>query len=254
MQVIKIRSLVLYSLFIFLSNTAHAGWFGSTNWKPFISLGAGATSSSKLGRTQNFPIQDISTDQFYNYSASSRRQTVTLFEVFLGGESRTHQGLSQTGFAYKQNLPFKAKGTVIQGADAESADSYRYQYKILSRQLLLQSKWFYTFKSRFHPYFVAGLGIAFNKAYAYQTNVPTFLTPTRTYADNTVKSVAYVVGVGLDGDLTKNLRLGIGYRYANLGKVKLGAATIDSTSVSGTLKQSTLHTNELIGELTWIFT
>ena len=49
------------------------------------------------------------------------------------------------------------------------------------------------------------------------------------------------------------MRLGVGYRFASLGKAQLGSALIDVTPVAGTFSQSHLYTNEALVQLTWIF-
>ncbi len=229
-------------------------WYTQTPWHPIFSLGAGASISSNVGESKNFPIQNPMTDEFYNYSANHSSQTSPFIDLYLAAEwNLDPYWMFQGGVAYNQTSPFAAKGTFLQGADIESSDSYTYQYGILSRRLLLDGKLLYLIKEHFHAYVLVGFGAAFNDAYSYSTDVPPFLTFTRTYSNHSTTAFSYEMGGGVDADITDQLRLGIGYRFADLGKAQLGSATIDSTSVSGTLSQSHLYTNELLAQMTWLF-
>jgi opacity protein-like surface antigen len=224
-------------------------------WHPIIALGLGSSSPSLLGKAQNFPIQNPITDEFYNYSVNNTSQTSALFDVFLGAEwNLNSEWIAQTGIDFNTaTSPFTVNGAFVQGADSQSADYYTYYYQVVSRQLLLNGKLLYTFKEYYHPYLLGGLGAAFNKAYNYYTSVPADLTFTRMYLNNANTSFSYTLGLGVDVDITTHMRAGIGYRYADLGKIQLGNAFIDTTSVPGTLSSSNAHTNQLLVQLTWIF-
>lgn len=247
--------LVLFSMS--LSNAyafSFSSWYAAKTWHPIVTLGAGVASSSDVGESQNFPIHNPVTDEFYNYSANQSNRSAGLFEGFLGAEWNVYPNwLVQAGLDYNQTTSLQAKGTFVQGADAGSADTYSYQYYVASKQLLVAGKLLYSLKERYRPYLLAGLGATFNDAYHYSTNVPPFLTFTRQYANNTTTSFSYAIGAGIDVDITCYLRAGLGYRFTDLGQAQLGNAIIDTTSVSGTLSQSHLYTNELLAQLTWIF-
>ncbi|MEO7049215.1 MAG: outer membrane beta-barrel protein [Ferruginibacter sp.] len=158
----------------------------------------------------------------------------------------------QTGLGYDQASNFEAKGSLAQGADAQSEDQYSYHYSVLARQVLVEGKLLYRFRERYFPYFLLGLGTAFNKASSYGTNVPPFSTFTRQYQNNTQTSFSYAIGLGVDVDVINHLRLGIGYRFADFGQVQLGKSTIDTTSVGGTLTQTHLYANEILAQLTFV--
>lgn len=238
------------SSFVVIKET-HA--FSPPAWRSVIAIGGGAYFTSNTGESQTFPIQDPDTDEFYEYAPTHNSQTAGLYNAFVGVEWRLLPNwLLQTGFDYNQTSSLYTNGVVTQGADVQSEDIYNYHYNIVTRQLLLAGKLLYTLKQRYHPYVLVGLGAAFNQASNYSTNVPPFLTFTRMYQDNNNTSFSYAAGVGVDVDLTDNLRFGIGYRYADLGQVKLGAANIDVNSVSGTLSQSNLYANQLLAQLTLV--
>lgn len=220
-------------------------------WHAVLSLSPGIAISSELGSSKTFPIVNPDTDEFYVYSANHPAQTVGVFDGFIGAEWTFYpQWALQMGLGYNQAWNFQAKGSFLQGVDTQSEDQYSYHYNILTRQLLAEGKLLYQLKKRYHPYVLLGLGAAFNDASDYGTNVPPFLSFTRQYKDNTQTSFTYSVGVGIDVDVLEHLRLGIGYRFADFGQVKLGNATIDTTSVSGTLSQNHLYASEVLAQIT----
>ncbi len=222
-------------------------------WHPIVSIGAGASISSKAGESNTFPIQNPDTDEFYDYSIYKVTQSSSLLDGFLGAECNFSPkwGL-QIGVDYNQEAPFTVQGTLTQGADVQSEDIYHYNYRITTKQLLLEGKLLYTIREKYHPYLLVGVGAAFNRAYNYDTNVPPFITFTRMYQNNSTSSFSYAIGVGIDVDVTSHMRVGAGYRFADLGKVKLGSAVIDTTPVSGTLTQNNLYTNEVLAQITFI--
>ena len=245
----------IYVILTLLFNSAYATpfstWLKESTWHPIVAVGLGTATSSNLGESTAFPIQNPITDQFYNYSAFHSMKTATLFNGFLGAQVGLFPDwLLETGLDYNQNSPFLARGGLVQGADVQSSDTYTYHYSIVTKQALIEGKLLYTFKQYFHPYLLLGLGAAFNKAFNYATDIPPFLTFTRMYSDHNNTSFSYAAGIGLDTDISDHLRLGIGYRFADLGKVELGNATINTTNVIGTLSQNHLYANEGLIQLT----
>ncbi len=222
-------------------------------WRPIVSIGSGAALSSGLGQSKTFPILNPVTDQFFVYSPKNSTQTVGVFDGFAGVEWAFQPNWSlQMGFDYNQAWNFAAEGTLLQGADAQSADQYTYQYSVLTRQLLAEGKLLYRFKDRYLPYILLGLGAALNDATDYETNVPPFLTFTRQYKNHTQTSFTYTVGIGMDVDILDHLRLGLGYRFADFGQISLGNATIDTSKVNGTLSQTHLYVSEILAQITWV--
>lgn len=224
------------------------------NFHPVIALGTGTAFTSQTGRNQNFPIQNPLTDQFYQYHPTNSTQAASFVDFFIGNEfTLTDKLLLQAGINYNQTGSLSSHGTLIQGIDMGSANVYQYHFSIITRQLLLMGKLLTTFKQYFHPYVMAGMGAAFNNANNFYTSVPPLLTFTKMYSHNMTTSFSYALGLGLDTDLTNNLRFGIGYRFTNLGKIQTGSATIDNNSISGTLSQSHMNANLLLAQLELIF-
>jgi hypothetical protein len=54
-------------------------------------------------------------------------------------------------------------------------------------------------------------------------------------------------------DFPCNSRIGIGYRFTDLGKVHLGRGVIDTTQIPGTLQQSHFYNHEILVQLTYLF-
>lgn len=229
-------------------------WFSDQPIHPVLALAAGNAYTLNIGESKNFPIQNPLTSEFYFYSANKQTQPTFFWDMFVGGEWLYRAPWSiQAGLDYNQSSQLTSKGMFTQGADIISEDFYTYQYDIVTRQLLLQGKMLYTYKERFHPYVLAGVGASFNTACHYSTNVPLTLTFTRQYASHTSSSFSYALGLGVDADLTDHLRLGVGYRFTDLGQAQLGNAIINVTSVPGTLSQSHLYTNEVLVQLSALF-
>ena len=220
-------------------------------WRAVFTVGGGLAATTNLGESQTFPIQNPVTDEFYRYSPNNSWQTSFLAEGFVGVERiLTSDWAIQAGFDYNQITSFSVRGTLVQGADAQSADTFNYHYDILSKQALFAVKMLYSFQDRFHPYLFAGLGVTFNDINQFSTNVPPFLTFTRMYSGNSSTESSYAVGVGVDVDINQHTRVGIGYRFTDLGQIQLNHATINGLSVNGTLSQNHLYVNELLAQFT----
>lgn len=223
------------------------------NVHAIASVGGGVLLSANGSSSQYFPIMNPTTDEYYSYAGDNSTQTKGLFDVFLGGEwGFAPNWALQLGAGYHQTGHFRVDSTFIQGADAQSADQYNYDYRFSTRQVMAESKLLYHVKERYHPYAFLGLGGAFNHADEFTTNVPPFLTFTREYYDNTQTSFTYSLGLGVDVDINKYLRIGVGYRFADLGQAQLGTPTIDGIPVSGALTQRHVLANEFLLQLSVI--
>ena len=256
-------STLLFSLISFFGLTnaafainasdAYTSWINEGN-HPVISLGLGAYVTSEAGQSQNFPIQDPASDSFYNYAANQSPQAAAFMNVFFGKEWEIAERYwnMQAGLEFNWQPGFDAKGRLTQGAQVASQNIYDYKYNITTRQLLFDAKILYTMQQIFHPYVMAGVGGALNQASNYSTNAPPNLTFTKEYNSKNNVTFSYALGFGIDIDIHYKVRLGLGYRFTNLGRVSLGGATIDGTKVQGTLSQNHLYANQIIAQLTWV--
>jgi opacity protein-like surface antigen len=228
-------------------------WWQEKTWRPVIALGAGTSTTSTVGQSQTFPNTNPVTSEFYYYQAYRPTQTSALGNLFIGAEWQlTPDWLIQGGLDYTGIAAYSAKGTLVQGADAISANVYNYSYNVLARQLMAAGKLLYSFKQIYHPYIFVGLGSSFNRAYNFKTTVPPFLTFTRQYNDYWNDSFTYSIGIGIDTDVYRNVRLGLGYRFADLGTASFNYATIDTTKFNNALSQSHIYSNQVLAQLTWV--
>jgi len=220
-----------------------------------ITLGGGAIFAKDVGKSKDFTIIDPVEDEFYNYTAASSSQTRAFFSSFIGGEWSLNPAYAmQFGLGFNQAESMSVKGSLLQGPDLQSADTWTYNYSVLTRQLLVESKFIYQQSKYIHPYGEVGIGASFNKAENYETNVPFDITFTRQYPSNTQTAFTYLIGAGVEMDIAPHVRLGVGYRFIDAGKFQLGTpALIDVTSVSGTLSTKHLYANELLAQLSWLF-
>jgi opacity protein-like surface antigen len=220
----------------------------NTKWHPVIGFSYGAT------RVAPFSTQTNSAGlQSYTYAPDAIKVKPSVMGLFFGAERYlSSHWMVQAGFGLYRNAAFDTSGTLTQGIDVESADSYTYNYSIASSRLLMEGKLLCTLGKRVKPFILLGLGPAFNKAYNFSTSVSPSLSSTRNYADQTTLSLSYVLGLGMDVDVASFLRVGLTYRYINLGNATLGQSTIDTSSFSTTLNQAHMRASEILLQFTGI--
>jgi opacity protein-like surface antigen len=237
-----------------LSHATPASWQAIISGRPILAVGAGADITSDLSTAQNFPFNQPIIDTRFQYSPNHTTTTEPVLDVFAGAEWKmTPRWTLQLGLGYNQASPFEVNGSFQQGIlPLLSQINYDYRYNIRLRQALVESKWAYLFKDRYRPYFFLGVGTAINTASNYLAYVP-FPNLTRQYKNNTEAHFSYSLGAGIDIDLVEKLRLGIGYRFSDVGKVALGAANIFGNEVAGTLSQSHVYVNEVLMQFTFLF-
>jgi opacity protein-like surface antigen len=203
---------------------------------------------------------DVNTSQaitifapFQNYYYQHTNDTETVGSVFLGAELPfLNKWAWQLGAAYYQNItPFNPTGVVYQFADFDYGN-LTYNYSLKSQRYLIQTKLLYAINDIIHPYITGGAGEAVNKSYSYyELPVSSADVPMQeTFANKTVHSFTYSLGLGLELAVNEHLRFGVGYNYVNLGRAGLGVApSQDSTD---TLKLNNLNTNEFMMTLSLV--
>ena len=104
--------------------------------QPVFTFTAGA-SISQLGQTQSFaPLDRCS----YNYKPQVSK-TNGLWGGFIGSEvERSSSWGLIVGLGYYQPTTLSTKGTLTQGADPASDNTYSYGYQTQSQQLLAEGK------------------------------------------------------------------------------------------------------------------
>lgn len=217
--------------------------------QPIFTFTTGA-SFSQLGKSQSFTPLDLCT---YSYKPSHSTSTNSLLGGYVGTEIRrwTRWKLI-AGLSYYQPSALSTKGALTQGADPESNDTYSYRYQTKSQQLLVESKLYWTAKETIQPFLMFGMGAVFNKTSNYQTNVPPFLAFTPAFTNHTQTNFTYAIGPGVDVGITKTMRIGLAYRFTDLGALKMGSGQIDGIPISDTLNQSHLYANQILAQFTFI--
>ena len=246
----------------------------TTHWQPLVTLTAGAAFNNDTGNSQYFPSPNPVQDAYYNYAANNSQESVLLVGGFIGAERKLARNWNiQLGLGYYQPGIYHAKGTLTQGPaiigsgapDIDASSQYPYRYNIKTQQLLVESKLLFTTHNIFHPYITAGIGAGFNNVYGFSADItPVDTTLTNHFNSANTTSFSYRVGFGIDVDLTKQVRLGLGYRFADFGSTKSGTSVIDSGGINndGTvnpavtsnnrLTQSHLYTNDVVAQLTYL--
>ncbi len=217
--------------------------------QPVFTFSAGA-SVSQLGQSQSFAPLDLCR---YSYKPNDSNATHMLWGGFVGSEvKRSPSWGLMAGLGYYQPSTFSTNGILTQGADPTSDDAYHYKYRTQSQQLLAEGKLYWIAKERIQPFLMLGVGAAFNNTSHYQTGVPPFLEFTPAFSNHTQTNFTYAIGPGIDISLSKSFRIGVAYRFTDLGAANTGSAKIDAIPISNTLKQSHLYANQMLAQFTFI--
>lgn len=228
-------------LFLLTATTTHAAI------RPIATLSAGA---DVVTTHMNQNIMIIS--PFHNNYFSNQRKEDVVGGLFLGVENNVSDNfLAQFGVGYYQNNAYQAEGTIYQFGDPNLGNLY-YVYNIQSQRLLLESKLLGTVYNDYHPFINLGVGEAINSASQYTeipiTSADVAMSPV--FSNKTIHSFTYLVGVGVDRDITNHIRLGGVYRYVNSGRAAL--STTPTQESSDTLKNHPFYANELMLQLSYV--
>ncbi len=215
--------------------------------RPVFTLSSGFANANMRSSTS------INFGSFQNsYVGGSHSDTDFDSGLFLGGEALLLQNWSgQIGLSYFQNSPFVESGTVYQFSDP-AFNNLNYQYQIISRRISIDAKLLYAFCQIWHPYLAVSLGEAFNKAYNY-TETPAStadvsLTPP--FGNHTTNAFSYSLGLGIDLDITNHWRLGLGYRFVDLGSASLGVTP--SQIGTHTISNTPIYVNEVLLRISFL--
>jgi opacity protein-like surface antigen len=232
---------------------SHLGIYEKPWWyNPIVTLTGGA-ATARVGQTQLLTMSGDFTK--YDYAANGGHSSRPLLGAFIGTELPVYDYKLDLGLAYYQPFVFSSgNGILTQGVDASSDDQYTYSYKVQSHQFLIEAKLLWDAQERYHPYLTAGAGIGFNRSYDYQNTVPPFLTFTPEFSSYTSTVFTYSLGAGIDVDVRRNWRFGLGYRFTDLGRTALGRGNLDTTSFDPVIAQSALYAQEIVAQFTYLMT
>ena len=215
---------------------------------PIFTFTMGATTA-QLGQSESIAPLDLCS---YHYKPQGSNTTNMLWGGFVGSEvKRASSWRFIAGLGYYQPNILSTKGTLTQGADADSSNTYSYRYRTQSQQWLAESKLYWIAKEKIQPFLMAGIGAAVNNTSDYQTSVPPFFEFTPTFSNHSKTNFTYAIGPGIDVNLSKSLRIGVAYRFTDLGSAHTGSAQIDTIPISSTLKQSHIYANQILAQVTF---
>lgn len=224
--------------------------------RPIVIFSGGlATPLGQESQSFNYANTD------FNYQPNDSSSLNPEAGIFGGIEVAFKKGWSwQFGLAYYQGKRSLVSGDEIQApADNQEAKNlWYYQYKILSRQFFVENKFSFVAQKIYHPYALVGVGERFNHVYSFQA------TPsnegeiaTAIFGDHTNHAFAYTIGFGADIDISSQVRIGAGYRYAYLGKYDLGNGTLDTGAggevfIIPAMKSQHSYNQEVLLQLTYL--
>jgi opacity protein-like surface antigen len=203
----------------------------------------------KPGTPQSLQLPDSSISYFHPRHPV---QVQTLYNLFLGV---VYQFLPkwalQAGISYTQPSTFTIEGIEVQNT---ASRNYDYNYNVAARQLLVEGHIVYDYDI-YHPYFSFGMGPSFNSAYLYQSFPPPGTSNNPSFVNDNNMAFSFATGFGVDVDVMKNVRLGLGYKFSDFGKADLGkgtqfTGTINQAYLSRTIEQNNLYANSLLAQIT----
>jgi opacity protein-like surface antigen len=226
-------------------------WDLLQNYHPIVTFSAGAAFVNDVSQSKNIPPHD-GVLSFFNYAYHTEYQTQAIYGATIGTEMYANKQWSlQTGLSYYRLPNVVARGTVHQGIDAPSSNTYSYRYAVIGNQILVEGKLLYNI-CRYHPYLSLGVGAAVNEMNNYSVNIqPPFTTFSNQFADHTTTSFSYNIGLGIDFDVAPNTRFGVGYRFADFGKAETGKAMIDNVPTTNKLTTEHVYAHEVLAQLSF---
>ncbi|HAT8325083.1 TPA: outer membrane beta-barrel protein [Legionella pneumophila] len=242
------------------ATSANAGSLGPISsphlFHPMISV-FGGINLVKSNYSQTLSDFD---GQIYAYNNQNNHKTTGLVGVFLGEERALPRPgiLMQTGIEYSYLGKVKVNGVHAVGYTPASSTLYTYSQQLQSQQLLAVMKLLTTVKKSYHPYAALGLGVAINKSGQFNatTNETGSINLTPRFDNHTHKALSYNLGLGVDKTLSEHLRMGLGYRFTDLGKSTLGYGQVSVNNFTATspFTLSTPHTyvNQFIAQVSYI--
>ncbi len=218
---------------------------------PYVGITGGATFAA-VG-TQNSTIATGSSND--NYATNSSASGTSMFGVSGGYEFAGHGPIPAVALGvgvYDMPSTYNYSGQLVQTPTGGGAQSfYNYNFTINSARIMAEAQFTWT-AGNFSPFINAGIGPSWIQLGSYTEN-PTKGTGPVTlsaFQPHTNSNLAYQVGFGVEYafNLFKNTRgfkqnrLGLGYRYVNLGGAVFETR---SSTYPYQLKTGKLQTNDV---------
>jgi opacity protein-like surface antigen len=161
------------------------------------------------------------------------------------------------GVGYYQINPHPVQGDARSRLNNIPGGTYDYHYNFSSSQVLLESKFLTSFgrTQAFHPYLSLGAGAAFNRITNFSSRLVSGEEAPMRFANGSNTVFSYMAGVGIDVDLSKQWRLGLGYRYVDFGQAfsGRGSAPEQFNPVPIALRQEAFRAHEFLLQVGRLF-
>jgi len=174
------------------------------------------------GATENFNNTSISSSELFDvgvgYQANSWLRGDVTAEYRDGGHFQSLYSLSNPNFAQARNQPQISQLLDFYRANTSSAIGLVNLYADLGT-------WY-----GITPFVGGGVGVAYNRLYGMTDQGQVSFNGGATgpsggyFSDGTNTNFAWALMAGLDFNITPNLKLELGYRYLNMGKITSGGS------------------------------
>ena len=127
------------------------------------------------------------------------------------------------GYGFKGDWRLEAEYSIRQDSEFKSHwapfNANVNNLQVSSRRLMLNGYKDFPLNAYLSLYAMVGAGVAHINSEGYQSN------PSRQFANNSQNNFAYALGVGADLKLNRQITLGTGYRYVDMGDIETGYNT-----------------------------
>lgn len=231
------------------------------NTHPLFTFFGGSALINTDAHTQTYVGTD---DNQFIYHNKNNTESAGLVGAFLGIELPLIQQklFIQTGIEYEYISNTTISGSNTVGIEPETATAYNYQWQLETQQLLAVAKLFTSFQplkfNPIYPYISVGLGSAFNKSSHFKsvTEETGSINIAPSFRNHTQTSFTYSLGLGVDIPLNNNIRIGLGYRFSDLGPASLNDGVVVFNQyrapIPFTLETTNNYTNQFIGQISYV--
>ena len=199
-------------------------------------------------------------DSVFSYSGTKSNSSPFLIGLGMGAEKQLSNSnfRARAGLEYITIWPTQINGLHSVGDEPQTYTLYNTHYQMQTQQTLLTARVSKALQQDYHLYLMAGLGLSFNRLSQYRTSTVDSgsfnLTPS--FANHTQSSFSYSLGAGIEREIEEHIRLGLGYRFSDLGKASFGLGQVMMNTYAApvpfTLVSSHAYSNQLLVQLSYI--
>lgn len=219
---------------------------------------SGGVNSIYLGHSPSYLDQ---TDNRFTYYNKPFKNT-GMIGAFLGREFKQIRNnsalLTQAGIEYNYFNSISIHGPHSVGIEPSTATAYNYGYTVQSQQIMAVTRLLIPAYQKTYPYVYGGLGVNFTHSgkFTADTSETGSINLTPTFQNRSQIKFAYALGAGVDASISEHIRLGLGYRFTDLGKASLknGVVMINNNALTTafTLETQRMYVNQLIAQVSYL--